>query len=102
MDYQKEYEKARAGGQSVFQAVSRARVIDLTAAINQITPLLEHEDPDVKLRASQEIRALHDTITKIEYDIQHRVKTVKRKPLKKAKSQLRQERREGNIFRPPI
>jgi hypothetical protein len=101
------------GRRSFNFVICHVRIRDLLAQIENIKPLLTNTDPDVVLRASQEIRDLHsqiNTITELSKNTdQARWKRrIQRKREKKAEKEKREEKRRMAVsspeilFRPPV
>lgn len=56
--------KARAAQQPRTVNVNHARIGMIGRQIEQLTPLLQSDDPEIRLRTSAEIRELHEQINK--------------------------------------
>lgn len=79
--------------------LQRARIDDLLGQIEKLKPLLTHDNPEIPLKASQEIRDLHTQISEITKILAIVLPNRRCRKPKKRKSVVK---REENVFRPPV
>lgn len=88
--------KAKTRKQTLAYFIARERIKELLEQIEKIQPLLDHENADIRLRASQEIRDIHITINAVD-EVGHRPARYKWKRIPKKKKVPRPDQ---NVFRP--